>query len=165
MSQPSYTSQIYKLKENDVDMIIPNLWLGNTIAAMDENFIRQNNIKYILNVTENIPCPFLDITYYHVPIKDKLMCDEKSRNVMLNYIDDSIDFIHKGLCEGVGVLVHCKRGHHRSSGMVVAFLMKYMNIGFLPACIYIKNIRPFALDRKTCTNKWNLEYYKKNLGL
>lgn len=151
----------YKVNENDVDVIIPNLWLGNTVAARNASFIQRNNIKYIVNITENEPCHFMNIKYYHIPIKDKKMCGDESRDCMLHYIDNAVNFIHKGLSENVGVLVHCKRGHHRSSGLVLAFLMKYLKIGFLPASIYIKNIRPFALDRKTCTNKWVLEYYAK----
>jgi len=155
----------YHLHENDVDVIIPNLWLGNTVAALNEDFIKKNNIKYIVNVTEVVPCPFKYVTYYHVPIKDKKMCDDESRDIMLHYIDNAVDFINEGLCKNVGVLVHCKRGHHRSAGMVLAFLMKYLHIGFLPASIYIKNIRPFSLERKTCTNKWVLEYYKNLLNI
>lgn len=161
----SDTSQIYKLTENNVDMIIPGLWLGDAVAALNEDFIRQNNIKYIINATENVPCPFLDIVYYHVPIKDKVMCEEKYRHSMMQYINTAVELIHRGLSENNGVLVHCKRGHHRSAGIVICFLVKYLHIGFLPCCIYIKNIRPFALDRKTCTNLWGFEYYKKNIGM
>jgi protein-tyrosine phosphatase len=154
---------VYHLHENDVDLIIPNLWLGNKKAALDENFIKNNNIKHIVNVTDGINCPFTDITYYHIPIKDKKMCDIESKDTMIKYIDTSMDFILNGLKKNEGVLVHCRKGHHRSANIVVIFLMKYLKIGYLPAIIYINNIRPYSLRRKTCINKWLLHYYQQEI--
>lgn len=154
-----------KQHENDVDMILPNLWLGNRYAALNEKFIKKYNIKYIVNVTDGIHCPFTDITYFHIPIKDKKMCGVNSGDAMLNYIDASLKFINKGLSENVGVLVHCRKGHHRSANIVVAFMMKYLHIGYIPCITYINNIRPYSLRRHTCVNKWLFNYYKKNLSI
>ena len=100
MTSPS----IYHLHENDCDLIIPNLWLGNKYSALDENFIRSSNIKYVINVTDGIHSPFPFITYYHIPIKDKKMCDSQSREVMYTYIDTAINIILKGLQEKVLML-------------------------------------------------------------
>jgi len=152
-----------KAHENDVDEIIPNLWLGNKTAALDENFIQSKNIQYIVNVTDGINCPFTYITYYHIPIKDKKMCDTRSKKAMFKYIDTGLEFILNGLKENVGVLVHCRKGHHRSAGLVLVFLMKYLRIGYLPGMIYINNIRPYALNRNVCVNKWVINYYKNNI--
>lgn len=154
----------YHLVENDVDLIIPNLWLGNKKAALDENFIRSNNIKYVVNVTDGIHCPFQFVTYYHIPIKDKKMCNDELKKVMYSYIDTALEFILKGLREHVGVLVHCRKGHHRSANIVLLFLMKYLKIGYIPGIIYINNIRPFSLRRNTCVNKWIIDYYRKNMS-
>lgn len=147
--------------ENDVDLIIPNLWLGNKNAAQDENFIRSSNIKYVVNVTDGINCPFPFITYYHIPIKDKKICHGKSKKAMYNYITAALEFIYQGLKENVGVFVHCRKGHHRSANLVLIFLMKYLKIGYIPGIIYINKIRPHALRRNTCVNKWVINYYKK----
>jgi hypothetical protein len=154
----------HDLHENDVDLIIPNLWLGNKKAALDESFISSANIKYIVNVTDGIYCPFSNITYYHIPIKDKKMCAPELGDIMYTYIDSALDFILKGLMENVGVLVHCRKGHHRSANIVLIFLMKYLKIGYIPGLIYINDIRPFALRRNTCVNKWIVNYYRKNIG-
>jgi len=154
---------MYHLIEHGVDLIIPNLWLGNHKAALDENFIKSSNIKYIVNVTDGINCPFSFVTYYHIPIKDKRMCSGESKSAMFEYIDSAIEFIRKGLQENVGVLVHCRKGHHRSANIVLIFLMKYLGIGYIPGAIYINNIRPFALKRNTCVNKWIVNYYRNNI--
>jgi hypothetical protein len=150
--------------ENDVDLIIPNLWLGNKIASHDENFIKSANIKYVVNITDGIDNPFTYITYYHIPIKDKKMCHISSRNVMYHYITNALQFIHNALNENVGVLVHCRKGHHRSANLVLIYLMKYLKIGYIPGIIYINNIRPYALKRNTCVNKWVINYYRKYIN-
>ena len=42
------------MSHNDnANEIIPNLWLGNAKASMDEDFIRQNNITVVFNCTKN----------------------------------------------------------------------------------------------------------------
>lgn len=156
-------TDIYHLHENDVDLIIPNLWLGNKKSALDENFIRSSNIKYVINITDGIECPFPFITYYHIPLKDSRMCIDEARDVMYSYIDSAMEFILRGLQENVGVLVHCRKGHHRSANIILIFLMKYLKMGYIPAIIYINSIRPFALKRNTCINKWVINYYSKNL--
>lgn len=147
--------------EHDVDEIIPNLWLGNKNASSDIEFFKKANIKYVVNITDGINCPFTDVTYYHIPIKDKKMCKHASTKAMIYYIDTALKFILKGLQENVGVLVHCRKGHHRSANIVLVFLMKYMNVGYIEGSIYINNIRPYALRRNTCVNNWIINYYRR----
>jgi dual specificity phosphatase 12 len=155
---------VYHLEENDVDQIIPNLWLGNKKAALDKDFLQKNNIKYVINVTDGIHCPFKEMIYYHVPIKDKKMCDPQLKNVMHEYINMALQYINKGLTENVGVLVHCRKGHHRSANIVLIFLMQYLGMGYIPSMIIINNLRPYALRRNTCVNKWVMDYYRKNIS-
>lgn len=153
----------YHINENDADQIIPNLWLGNKRSALDKNFMRANNINYIVNVTDTIPCAFSFITYYHIPIKDKKMCKSHNRETMFTYIKYAMEFIFNGLISNKGVLVHCKKGHHRSANVVLIFLMKYLNIGYIPAMIHINNIRPYSLKRNACINKWVINYYRNDM--
>lgn len=82
---------------------------------------------------------------------------------MYKYIDTALEFILNGLQENVGVLVHCRKGHHRSANIVLIFLMRYLKMGYIAGVIYINKIRPFALKRNTCINKWIINYYRKNL--
>lgn len=55
--------------------VIKNLYLGNAKCSMDSEALVQNNIRYILNVTPNLPNHFegdcsVDITYKQIPIQD-----------------------------------------------------------------------------------------------
>lgn len=149
---------VYKINENDVDMIIPNLWLGNKKAAIDKIFLDNNNIKYVVNVTGDLPCPFNDINYLRIPIRDKsdYVC---TNNKMAQEIDTALKFILNALQNNTGVLVHCKKGHHRSAGIVMAFLIKYLKMSYLHSMLYINSLRPGALTRKTCLNNRVYQFY------
>ena len=40
---------------NDVDEIVPNLWLGNADSALNVDFLLKNDINVIVNCTKNKP--------------------------------------------------------------------------------------------------------------
>lgn len=144
------------MSENNADQIIPNLWLGNYKVALDLNFLLTHNIQYIVNITSDIPCPYKHINYAHLPIRDSIVCTNRS---MIHVIDQMVDFIHHGLIHCVGVLVHCKEGHHRSAAIVMAFLMKYGSLCYEHSREYVKLKRPTALKRKTCVLASVKDYY------
>lgn len=143
--------------EKDVNEIIPNLWLGNCKAAYDKGFLMKYNIKYIITIMENFEEPFRlnCITYFIIPMNDKKLC---SKN-MINIFESTTDFIFKALKENSPILVHCKRGHHRSASVIAAYLIKYLKINYVVAINYINFLRPYALIRDTCMSKGLYEYY------
>ena len=86
---------------------------------------------------------------------------------MMNYIKESNylfeitnRFIYEALNHDKGILVLCYAGHHRSASVVLAFLLKYLNIPFETAIKYIRSIRPSTLRRKTRMVISAYKYYK-----
>lgn len=144
------------IKENDVDEIIPNLWLGNLKSSSNKNFIDQYKIKNIMSVMNNhhLVQKYDNINYLTIPIRDKYVCDI-NLNKMLNY---TCEYISDCLKNKNPILIHCKNGHHRSGVIVAAFLIKYLNMDYISAVKYINNIRPLALRRDTCMNNHLFEY-------
>lgn len=74
--------------------VIRNLYLGNAKCSMDSEALRKNNIRYILNVTPNLPnhfegSPDVNITYKQIPINDHW-----SQNLSM-YFPEAITFIGK----------------------------------------------------------------------
>lgn len=72
--------------------VIRNLYLGNAKCSMDSEALLKNNIRYILNVTPNLPNHFegssdVDVTYKQIPINDHW-----SQNLSL-YFPEAIAFI------------------------------------------------------------------------
>ena len=143
--------------EKDVNEIIPNLWLGNVKAAYDKQFLNNYKIKYILTIMDefNNEFKYNDVTYLVIPIKDENSC---TRN-MINVFDMATLFILHALKKDEGILVHCKKGHHRSAAVVAAFLIKYLKVDYFSALAYLNHLRPCALVRKTCMSDNLFKYY------
>ena len=125
--------------------IIPQLWLGNYLSSHNEKFIKNNNIKYIVNVTHNYPNLYKNIKYIRIPVRNSVIKSHKILKKNFNYINN---FINNGLKKG-SVLVHCKSGHRRSATVVANYLMNKFNITVDEAIKIIKNKRPTVFPPKT----------------
>jgi protein-tyrosine phosphatase len=138
--------------ENDVDEIIPRLFLGNEKSSYDLAFLQKYNIKYIIRMMPEFDKTreYPGITYYHIPIRDSKSCVGSKINYqhMLHHLTLLIDILLKR--NDGSILVHCKRGHHRSASVVAAYLVKYKGLSYQESINYIKKIRPFALRKTTC---------------
>jgi len=127
-----------------MSLILKNLFLGSASDANDFLFIKQNNIKLIVNVTKDIETDypalgFDDIKVIRIPIDD---IDTESLNTN-NLLVSTLKTIRKYMDENKGVLVHCRAGVSRSASVVIAFLMMYHNLSFSQAQNYVRNQRPF----------------------
>ena len=124
---------------NDADEIIPNLWLGNHRSALNIEFLKKNNIKLIINCTQNksfINCTQnksfinadinqeMNIETYRIPVNDSLL--EKDFLLMQKYFQIIIPLLlRKYTIEKKNILVHCHMGKQRSA-IVVAALLKVL---------------------------------------
>ena len=143
--------------EKDVNEIIPHLWLGNYKAAYDKGFLNKYNINYIITIMDDFDrkISYNNIIHFIIPLKDKDLC---SRN-LINIFETTANFINKVLNENSSILVHCKRGHHRSSSVIAAYLIKFLKIKYEVAIKYINFLRPCAFRRDTCMSKGLFQYY------
>lgn len=145
--------------EEDANLIINNLWLGNYMAAHNLEFITAKKIGHIINVTDDIPNKFLFIDYTKYPVKDLEACQKN----LFKIIENGANIIHNSLLSNKAVLVHCKRGHHRSASIVAFYLVKYCKVSLIDAVRFIKNIRPSAFRRMNCMLK-TLVIYTEELS-
>lgn len=125
-----------------MSLILKNLFLGSASDANDFLFIKQNNIKLIVNVTKDIltdysALGFEDIKVIRIPIDD---IDTESLNAK-NLLISTLITIKKYIDENKGVLVHCRAGVSRSASIVIAYLMKYHNLSFSQAQNYVRSRR------------------------
>jgi len=132
--------------EHAVSEIIPGLWLGNVESAYDRGFLNYYNIKNILTVMDTFDYTkkYDDICYMILPIKDKRLYENST-----HMINTAIYFIDQCIKSNQRILVHCKRGHHRSAAIVAAYLIKYRNYAYLDTIKLIHTIRPYAMRRDT----------------
>lgn len=138
-----------KNREPDANQIMQMLWLGNFHAAHDFNFITSRRIKTIINITKNIPNKFDFIDYINYYVDDEDACKKNLFHIM----NDGADIINNSIIDKRPVLVHCKKGHHRSASMIVFYLMKYHNVSLVDGIRLIKLDRPKAFTRMICILK------------
>lgn len=148
-------------KEEPMDEIVQNLFLGDYESSTRRDLLDKHGIKHIVRVMpdpDDAPQKFDHITYVQVPIKDNETC-----GINLNHIFDyTTDYIAQQLTKGEPVLVHCKRGHHRSATIVAAYLLRYHKVDLESIVKRIKSFRPCALRRDVCMMD-ALKNYKKTL--
>ncbi|EAS02295.1 tyrosine phosphatase (macronuclear) [Tetrahymena thermophila SB210] len=133
---------LYALQYTKTDkypnQIIPNLYLGSVGAALSKDVLVELNIKYVLTAMEEFKHPFQDIITEYKIIRIK---DSKNENI-INYFEESNEFMHKAISSNQNVLVHCFAGVSRSTSLVLAYLMKYQNKTLDEALNITKQARP-----------------------
>ena len=123
--------------------IIPNLWIGDKTDAHNINFIREFDIRLIINCTKNIE---FHPKYLHQKIRVNVD-DKDSSNVILenkklyHCLIDLINTIHTYLQKNQAILVHCYAGAQRSATVVAAYLIKFGKIDYKTAVKYIQTKR------------------------
>lgn len=134
--------------------ICGSLWLGNKTAAHDRQFVSDSHISHIINATEDIENKFNNISYTTIRLSEKNICDQR----VIDNLIRGAHALHKEISDGKNVLVHCKRGHHRSASIIVLYLMIYHNMTLIEALYYVKSRRPISLRRDTCMLKYLINY-------
>jgi hypothetical protein len=132
----------HQQQSNPADEIIPGLWLGNRVAALDPDWLSQHGIKCVFNCTKDIPFVPSIQRKYRVPVDDNLE-PEEIRNMELW----SFEIVLKMTREyktGQPMLVHCAAGMQRSAAAVAMFLMATRNMTPDQAIVYIRERRHIA---------------------
>lgn len=107
------------------DKISNYLYLGNYNAAQDEQFIKNNDIKLVINASKDLKIPEfynkLGVEYYRIPINDSnTHNDNKILNDNLDYV---INLIDKYRLDKKNVFVHCYAGMQRSAAIVLSYII------------------------------------------
>jgi hypothetical protein len=98
--------------------IINNLFIGSSETARDFKFIKDNNIKCIVNCTKNIPNHFKGIEYMRVNI-------DGDGDELDTYLPHVISFIYKNYyLDKRPVLIHSRDGNQRAAIILACYIMK-----------------------------------------
>lgn len=123
--------------------IIPRLWLGNKVAALDDpKWLTDHGVTTVFNCTKQIPFSDPVQHRYRVPVDDNL------QPIEIQHMGDWAAEIQLKLSreyrEGRTVLVHCHAGMQRSAAVVAMFLMLLYGWPAEKAMAYVKERRPIA---------------------
>lgn len=127
---------------NPADEILPGLWLGNRIAALDERWLGEKGIKAVFNCTKDIPFCLSVQRRYRVPIDDNLQPVEIRNLELWSY--EVVVKMTREYKTGQPVLVHCAAGMQRSAACVAMFLIATKGFNVEEAIAFIQSRRPIA---------------------
>ena len=113
---------------NNQDLIIKNLWLGNHKSSLDKEFLLNNNIKLIINLSKDLPFTDLNIDKFRISIHDNRSLE--SDIGMIENFYHTYNLIDNKLLKNESVLIHCRAGMQRSAALLALYLMKKNKLSF-----------------------------------
>jgi dual specificity phosphatase 12 len=141
---------------SDIDLILPNLFLGNRSAAHDKNILKFHGITHIVQCTEG-GHPFQEEFTYM-----KIEAGDSEDFQMCEHFASSFEFIEQALSnENNAVFVHCAAGASRSATIVIAYIMKKLSLPYTAALKYVQNKRPIVQPNEGFLQQ--LQQYEKQL--
>ncbi|XP_068149786.1 dual specificity protein phosphatase Mpk3 [Drosophila tropicalis] len=129
----------HSYNEAPVEIIPGLLFLGNASHSGDSNALQKYNIKYVLNVTPDLPNEFEKsgiIKYLQIPITDHYSQD------LAIHFPDAIQFIEEARSANSAVLVHCLAGVSRSVTVTLAYLMHTRALSLNDAFMMVRDRKP-----------------------
>ena len=64
------------IAKDNVNLILPGLYLGNAKSSLDDEFLRKNNIRAVFNCTKDLPFHYSIKYKYRIPVDDNLKAEE-----------------------------------------------------------------------------------------
>lgn len=105
---------------NNLDLIIPYLYLGDIGAAYDSKLHKELNITHMLTIEDN---PINEDKYQDLEnYKYKKLADHQFSNI-LEVMEECLEFIDEAVSQKKNILVHCFAGKSRSATLVLAYIM------------------------------------------
>jgi protein-tyrosine phosphatase len=125
--------------------ITNQIWLGNYVDSSNETFIKNQNIKVIVNCSRDLPFYFNknEVPFrYRIPVDDDRQ--DNSIQVMFLYLSKIVELIKRHVSRGENIYIHCHAGMQRSACVMAAYLMAVRGFSPAEAIQYIKRLRPIA---------------------
>ena len=125
------------------------IWIGNINTSRDCKFLKENDIKLVINCTKDLPQTyhfypeFQTIDFQRIPVNDSRT--EKDINLMERYMEGILEIIKCYISNDKSILIFCRAGKQRSAIVSTLFLYDYYS-GIFPQ----KNkdeIKKMAFDR------------------
>jgi predicted protein tyrosine phosphatase len=135
------------------------LWIGSTMDARDEDFIKRNDIRLIVNATDKVPRFVEDpgVEFVRIPVRD-IRADDRA---MLEGLPRAVEALQRHRRQNHAVLVHCFAGVSRSATVCAAYLMADRNVNADQAIAAIRAKKPETFGSRPVFRA-ALEDFQKN---
>lgn len=147
--------------------VLPNIYLGDNRASMNQKFFEKTEITGVLNMTPNMPnffCQFENIEYFRISVHDSHA--KRDINLMYQYFPAITEYMYKlAVIEQRNILVHCALGRQRSCAAIAAYLIKFYKMTPFESMEFIIQRKPDAFHWGKSANfakALNHWYYKIN---
>jgi len=126
----------------DAHEIVPGIWLGNRLAALNEKWLKEKNITVVFNATKEIPFSPIIKTQYRIPVDDNSQ-QEEIRNMTL-WSHETVYKVLQEQNKGHKILIHCFAGMQRSAAIMAMYLIATKGMTWNQAIAFVQGIRPIA---------------------
>jgi hypothetical protein len=137
--------------------VIDNIYIGSAYNAANKNILNKYNIKYIINVTDDIRNYFPDdIVYVNYKLKDN------NKESIIKYFKHSYKKIKEFQKRNNGnILIHCFMGASRSATILAYYVMLKENKAPMEAYHSLRSKRHIVNPTKLLCNE--LKNSQKNI--
>ena len=125
---------IITIEDDPMNYIIDNIYLGDSEAAADEEYLKQYNITTVVNCAEEIPSNYKDIKVLEIKLYDAI-----EQNLFPKF-EVAYKFIKKN--SEHNILIHCAAGMSRSASLVAFYIMKERGWDYDTIYYFMKERRP-----------------------
>ena len=125
--------------------ILPGIWLGDALAASDDEWILRNRISVIFNCTKDVPfaakAPCIT-QRYRLPVDDNLQASEIDN--MAAWAAEAVMKAYYAWRAGNRLLIHCYAGRQRSAAIVAMLVILLLKKPMEDAMTFVRQKRPVA---------------------
>lgn len=122
--------------------MIENIYLGDERCSQDQSFMKQENIKVVVNCSRHLDFYIQDGYKYRIPVDDNF--SYASIQIMYTYIIKLVPIINNHVDKGEAILIHCRAGIQRSATFLTALFMYRYNLSKKKAMEFVKYKRPIT---------------------
>ena len=120
--------------EEHMNYIIDKIYLGDSIAAENETYLKEYNISHVINCAEELTSVYKDLKFLELSLYDGSL-----QNLFPKF-EIAYKYIKKH--QNNNILIHCAAGVSRSASLVIFYLMKEKGWDLKTSLNYTREKRP-----------------------
>ena len=138
-----------------MNYICDNIYLGDSLAADNETYLLENDVKVVVNCVSGYNSQYKEIRFLEL-----VLYDSPNQNLFPKF-NIAYAFIKENSKHNI--LIHCLQEKSRSTSLVVLYLMKEKGWDYDTSIEFIKEKRPGVGPNTGFIDKLK-DYYSKNIN-
>jgi len=141
-NSPNSSETYQTFEPTPLTQVLPRLYLGTQEDAEQEEKMRSLGITHIISIVGGGRYKDLCGKHMYVPLRDNGSSD------LLEKLENSYDFMVESQDPDNKLFIHCQLGQNRSASFVIGFLMRYKELSFHEAYMFLKEKRELIHPHK-----------------